>query len=192
MSNLHQNVEALKRAQMYIEKLSNGYNPITGDYLPDDTVLRNERLSRCFSYVAEVLKLVIDFGGVAAISAAAQGSTPTVEQKIVLQPFGISLAQRRSVYLTDKPSDISTFTKNINNVIDANSMQKLKGVAFATWLFRMGFIEKDGNSRKPTPAGLSLGISTQIRQTNQLIYSREAQQFLLDNIDEIIAISNGN
>ena len=35
-------LEKIKRAKMYIEKLSNGIDPITNNKLPDDTVLNNE------------------------------------------------------------------------------------------------------------------------------------------------------
>ena len=189
MNVLDNDIKILKRAQMFMERLSHGVDPISGNDLPNDTVIHNERISKCFSYVADVLGLLIDHGGIAALSGA--NRKPEISQNVALQPFRLSPAQRQSVVVFDKPLDISTFTRNINRVIDAGSMQKLKGTAFATWLFRKGFIERDGSTRKPTPTGVSLGITTQTKQTNQLIYSREAQQFLLDNIDEIIAVSNG-
>ena len=191
---LDNNLAILKRAKLYIEQLSQGIDPISGDSLPDDTVVQNERISKCFSYISDVLGLVIDFGGIAALSAAA-AQKPEAAGKTALQPlqpFCLSPSQRQSVFITEKPSDISTLTRSINDAADTRYMRRLKGQAFATWLFKNGYIERDGNTRKPTPVGVSLGITNQVKQTNQLMYSREAQLFLLDRIDEIIAISNGS
>ena len=57
-------LETLERAKMYMEKLANGINPIDGSMIPDEDVVNNVRLSRCFFYVADVLRQVIDNGGV--------------------------------------------------------------------------------------------------------------------------------
>lgn len=57
-------LETLERARMYMEKLANGINPIDGVPAPDEDVINNVRLSRCFFYVADVLRQVIDNGGI--------------------------------------------------------------------------------------------------------------------------------
>ena len=44
-------LEKLHKAKLYMDKLANGTDPITGADLPDDTALNNVRLSRCFFYV---------------------------------------------------------------------------------------------------------------------------------------------
>ena len=59
-------LETLERAKMYMEKLANGINPIDGSLIPDEDIVNNVRLSRCFFYVADVLRKVIDNGGVAS------------------------------------------------------------------------------------------------------------------------------
>ena len=57
-------LETLERAKMYMEKLANGINPIDGSVIPDEDIVNNVRLSRCFFYVADVLRQVIENGGV--------------------------------------------------------------------------------------------------------------------------------
>ena len=57
-------LETLERAKMYLEKLANGINPVDGIPVPDEDVINNVRLSRCFFYVADVLRQVIENGGV--------------------------------------------------------------------------------------------------------------------------------
>ena len=63
-------MERLKRAKMYMDKLAQGVDPITGVQMPSDTVLNNVRLSRCFFYVAGVLGRLIDAGGEDALAQA--------------------------------------------------------------------------------------------------------------------------
>lgn len=58
-----QEMDKLKRARMYMEKLAEGIDPITDTELPSDSVLNNVRLSRCFAYVARVLGRLVDTGG---------------------------------------------------------------------------------------------------------------------------------
>ena len=43
--------DKLYRAQLYMKQLADGIDPLTGRELPDDTVLNQVRLSRCFYYV---------------------------------------------------------------------------------------------------------------------------------------------
>ena len=56
-------LETLELAKSYMEKLANGIHPITGTAIPDGDVVNDVRLSRCFFYVADVLRQVIERGG---------------------------------------------------------------------------------------------------------------------------------
>ena len=42
-------LEKIERAKMYMDKLANGINPIDDTMAPDDDLINNVRLSRCFS-----------------------------------------------------------------------------------------------------------------------------------------------
>ena len=41
-------LETMQRAKMYLDKLAQGIDPISGDEVPEDSVLNNVRLARCF------------------------------------------------------------------------------------------------------------------------------------------------
>ena len=41
-------LETLERAKMYMDNLANGINPIDGSVIPDEDIVNNVRLSRCF------------------------------------------------------------------------------------------------------------------------------------------------
>ena len=58
------NLELLKHAKGYIEKLANGINPLTGEIVPDNELINNIRISRCLFYVNEVLGEVYENGGI--------------------------------------------------------------------------------------------------------------------------------
>ena len=45
-------LETIKRAKLYMEKLANGIDPITDKEAPEDDIINNVRLSRCFFYVS--------------------------------------------------------------------------------------------------------------------------------------------
>lgn len=183
------NLEMLTRAKTYLEQLANGVDPISGASLPDDTVLNNVRISRCFFYVADVLQLVIENGGEVK---------RTVRQ--ALSPFAISEEEKARVELSDEPLPISKFCDRINGQIDTEKHIKLKVTSFGKWLVDKGFlnieIHNDNKYKKATAAGTKIGIVSEWRAYGDrdyyaITYSKDAQQFLLDNLDEIITVSNG-
>ena len=49
-------LEKIERAKMYMDKLANGIDPISGSEIPDDDIINNVRLSRCFFFVSDVLR----------------------------------------------------------------------------------------------------------------------------------------
>ena len=56
-------LETMQRAKMYLDKLAQGIDPISGQEIPNDSVLNNVRLARCFFYVSGILDQVIANGG---------------------------------------------------------------------------------------------------------------------------------
>ena len=56
-------LETMQRAKMYLDKLAQGIDPISGEEMEQDSVLNNVRLARCFFYVSGVLEQVIANGG---------------------------------------------------------------------------------------------------------------------------------
>lgn len=57
-------LETMQRAKMYIDKLAKGINPLDDSIVPEDGIINNVRLSRCLFYVSDVLRQVIENGGV--------------------------------------------------------------------------------------------------------------------------------
>ena len=58
------NLELLKHAKDYIEKMANGINPLTKENVPDTDLINNVKISRCLFYVNNILGKVIDNEGI--------------------------------------------------------------------------------------------------------------------------------
>ena len=177
-------LETLERAKMYLEKLANGINPLDGTIIPDGDVLNDVRLSRCLFYVTDILRQVIDNGGVSP------------QKKPKKAAFALPAEARTAFELSSTPIPISEISKRINSLIDTDSMSKLSYRAIRDWLISVGLLEEstDNNGKaikRPTPQGEALGILLESRLgTNGtyfvVVYTLDAQQFILDNLDAVI------
>ena len=181
-------LETLERAKMYIEKLANGINPIDGSMIPDEDVVNNVRLSRCFFYVADVLRQVIDNGGV------------TPQKKPKKETFALTAEQRNAFEFSTTPIPISDLSKRINSLPGNENMETLGYSVIRDWLMSIGMLEDalDGNGKhvkRPTAQGENIGITLDARTGNNgtyfvVVYNAAAQHFIMDNLDAIIELDN--
>ena len=189
-------LEIMQRAREYVEKLAKGIDPITGREVPEGEVINNVRVSRCLFYVADVLRQVIENGGVRAEREAAPVRAVKRSEKA---PFALSLEDRERYPFEDGPVTVSVVAQRLNGFIDQDAVQKLKTASITGYLMKTGLlaeeVKPDGTKvKRPTEAGRSLGISTATRtgmygEYTAVIYDRDAQQFILDNLDAIAAIN---
>ena len=78
-------------------------------------------------------------------------------------------------------------------------MLQLKHKSIITWLLNVGILKEepgfDGKMKKyPTEAGIGIGIKLEHRMGMRgsydvIVYSPQAQQFILDNLDGIIVLN---
>ena len=182
-------IDKLKRAKMYMEKLSQGIDPITDIELPADTVLNNVRLCRCFFYVAGVLGKLIDKRGDEAL-AQTQDALPQSDAAIWRASFSVTKEQAASVPIEKEPIEISALCKKLNALIDNRYMKKLVATKVTNWLLREGYLQEKPTSsgrnvRLPSEQGRALGISFERYYTYKMKYNENAQRFVLDHMEEI-------
>lgn len=182
-------LEKMQRAKMYIDKMANGINPIDDAPAADSDMINNVRLSRCLFYVSDVLRQVIDNNGVIG------------KVKSSKKAFFLSADSINNFSFSETPIPVSEITKRLNDLADLEVCHKLKHSTITNWLISIGALEirelADGrNTKRPTEQGKELGISSEKRTSMNgeyvvVVYSRGAQQFILDNIETIVAnISN--
>ncbi|HBU12122.1 MAG TPA: hypothetical protein DEB31_05155 [Clostridiales bacterium] len=179
-------LEKLTRAKQYLDALANGVDPVSGVALPEDTVLNQVRLARCFFYVSDVLRRVIESGGNVETKPAKRGLTS----------FSITAEQAREITEAEAPLPITHFCALVSAAVCGEHMKKLGYTKITGWLVEQGYLletqDTDGKRRKrATEKGVALGIAEQEREGQygryiHLVYSPAAQRFLLDHLPEIL------
>ena len=178
-------LEMMQRAKMYMDKLAQGIDPLTDRELPDDTLLNNVRLARCFFFTSEILRRVTENGGEVAQPV----------KKMKRTGFTLSEEQRQAVQISETPVKISEFVEMLNAVIDTEKTKKISTTAITNWLLRKGFLSEVSaangkKSRLPSEQGMEIGLSTEDRTTiygvmKVVLYNADAQNFILDHLDAI-------
>ena len=181
-------LEKMQRAKMYIDKMANGINPIDDAPAADSDMINNVWLSRCLFYVSDILRQVIDNNGVIG------------KVKSSKKAFFLSADSINNFSFSKTPISVSEITKRLNDLADLEVCHKLKHSAITNWLISIGALEirelTDGrNTKRPTEQGKELGISSEKRMGLNgeyvvVVYSKDAQQFILDNIEAIMALSS--
>lgn len=176
-------INLVSHAKDYIDDLAKGINPFTKEEIDENDFVNNVKISRCLFFVSEILREVIENGG---ISSSA---------KVKLTEFDIESISTDSIEISDAPVTVSVIAQRINAVKPEN-MKKLKVTAISNWLVSIDMLRvvtiNNKNMKKVTDNGRSLGL-TEEERINQngtyhaVTYNRNAQQFIVDNLNSIIA-----
>lgn len=176
-------LEKIAYAKGFIDKLANGINPLSGQPVGENDVVNNVRLSRCFFFVSDVLRQVIDAGGIVPSRKSARAAFEISREKLDEFPFSTS------------PITVTELTKRLNSLIDPEVMKPLSPRSINEWLMSIGALSEEpvGNGRTgklPTADGEGLGIRAEERSGKYgnyvaVLYDREAQQFVVDNVEAI-------
>lgn len=180
-------LEVMQHARTYMEKLANGIDPITGREAAEEDIIQNVRLSRCFFYVADILRQLIEIGGIPQKGGNGKA------------PFMLPLEKRERYVFSSYPVTVSVIAQQLNSLADDPAAQKLKTTSITGFLLRSGLLEsrtndRGGKARLPTASGRELGITTEIRtgqngEYTAVLYNTEAQRLILDNLDAIIDLN---
>ncbi len=183
-------LEKMMRAKMYINKLANGIDPLTDGEMPDDKVLNNVRISRCFFYVSEILSKIIENGGEVGR-----------KQFVKISPFIITDEQLEKVEVSEQPVGVQVISKRINEVID-DSVKKCSAVHISSWLLNEGYLSEIIRADKKVKIATDKGISIGIRTVDSVsvtgigykknVYDAGAQRFVISNITNIENFSAEN
>lgn len=178
-----ENIELLERAKRYLEQLSEGADPFSGEQVAADELLANERLQRCFSFVAGVLGEVIANGGVTKKTVVAGKLS-----------FAVTQEQQAQIEISEEAVGVNAMAKRIAAVLPPE-MKRLSGAQINAWCILQEFLREDVYGGKPrkvsTPRGNRMGITTidikspQGFEVKKNIFDRQAQQFLIEHLNEI-------
>ena len=194
--------ELVERAKMYLELLLKGIHPVTGEQIPTDSTLLNDKVKNCFEFISGILDEYVALSDkVETLEKEKEANTIVVMKK---QAFSISREQCQEIKLSKEPISLFSLVKNINSVIDTQSMEKMTSTVINRWLVTKGLLTV---SKVPTtvnktvfsPSDLAsnIGIQTESmvnRSTGevnpQIKFSESAQLFIIENIEEITGMTS--
>ena len=133
--------ETLQRAKMYLEKLCEGIDPLTGRAV-DASTLQNERIRKCFTYICKVLNKQITVADLPPKSVE-----KWTERRRRKKPFYITEEERRKIRLPQGACLVSVLVDIINEAVNDNERKRLTGKAVTTWLAAQGYLCEQMNEQ---------------------------------------------
>ena len=180
--------EKIQRARMYMNMLSKGIDPISRKSFENDTALNNERLRKCFAYVYDVLGNTLD--------ELYSDKKRTEKHTSAKAEFYITPEEKEKVKISDEECVISEFADAVNEAVNDTARKKLQAKKINDWLVNEGYLKnstygKDRTCREPTERAGEIGINSKqgigaFGNYTIILYTRQAQEFILENIDKII------
>ena len=184
-------LEKIEYAKTFIDKLANGINPLDDTSISENDIANNVRLSRCFFYVSTILQKEID----------RERRKQPKENRSERLPFSITQEQLNDFGYSPNPLSATAVARKINWLvredIEQKKIEKLSYRKITQWLMNIGMIEyrewEDGKIKRfPTTEGESIGLvlagwDNYGRRTPVIYFTEEAQRFIIDNIDAVIA-----
>lgn len=176
--------EMFYTAKLYLDKLSNGIDPVENVEVPEDSVLNDVNLCRMFNFVSSVLDKVIKNNCMVSI--------PNSKKK----KFSITEQQRSRISISETPVKLTAISHRIERVLPPD-VRTVSGIRMAQWLENEGLLTsviKNGRvHREATTAGNALGIETRfVKQGGKDLYSNyydeNAQAFIIANLESISAL----
>lgn len=192
-------MDLVERAKMYLQLLSNGIHPVTGQSVPQDSAFIDIKVKRCFSFISEVLDEYVALKEkVEQLEKDREKNTIVVAKK---QVFSITQEQRDSIKLSKEPISVMAFLKNINEVIDVETTEKLSSTRINKWLTSRGLVTSEKIQTvtnktvyKPSDVAVRIGITEEAfvdkksgEVKTQIKLEESAQLFIIENLEEIVA-----
>ena len=178
-------MQKLMTSITYLDRIADGKNPVNNTPVPDDSILNDPNIIRCMFFVKEVLEAVKRNSGVV-------GGKNKEPAKMDF-PFDVLSAFE---YKEDKP--ITKLVDQFNEMVDVNIYKKLTYKPIRDWLKAKEYLEEQyfekyhKNILIPTEKGKKLGIVSEERISITrpdyivLIYTKPAQEFIVNNIENIL------
>ncbi len=178
----------LETAIIYLQRMSEGNNPVNNMPADDDSVINNPNVLRCMAFVKEVLEELKRNDGYI-------GRRPRNNKDSNKNDYPLE-ALKDFQYNGDKT--ITKLVEQINSLADMTKFKRITYNPITGWLKKNGYLVDgniEGRSTKctmVTEKGQEIGILSEIRigARNEkyvyIIYGKLAQEFIVSNLEKIL------
>ena len=182
----------LEIAIQYLQRITEGHNPVNNIPVDDDSAIKNPNVVRCMLFIKEVLEEVKRNDGYI-------GRRPRTNRDSSKQEYPLD-ALKEFRYSEDK--SVSRLVDQFNGLTDLTVFQKLTYKPIIAWLKQNGYLrdeQDEGTSKKHTlvtEKGSEVGIKSELRKDSKgqefiyITYSRTAQEFIVSNMDKILSLDD--
>lgn len=178
-------IEIIKRAITYFNKMVQGINPLTGEPVSSDDLIRNESISFCLAYVSLLLNQIIE-------KEESSASEPFLDKT---SDAPKTIADKLEAFeFSETPISINDLVQRIQTL---NLGKKLTSQLIIKWLEELSMLiksEDGGNLSKPyfpTESGKTIGMMAFVNEGKSFVlFDQEAQHFIVDNIPSILSYGN--
>lgn len=180
-------ISDLKKSKDYIDKLVEGINPVNGKPISTREVIYDYKVSRRLEFLSDYLKNEIN-----RLEDNIRANDAGTDDELV--EFALSDKELQNLELSSKPVSLADVCNMLNRLRPSSTMRKLKAISAIEILCGMGLITRERRKIIPTEEGIKLGIQFKEFQSNgatltKVLYSKEAQQFIVDHLKEISEIN---
>jgi hypothetical protein len=176
-------VEKIQKAKEIMHKVARGVNPLSGEQILDDGLLKDAEMVRCFSFVSDVLDNI------------AKGNYKNRGNAL---RFVIKPEQKSRIILPEGEIGVTKFSKCVNLCIDQVESKKLTGVELNKRLKKLGVLAEestvDGKMRTITnEKSIQFGFEMVKKSFNGVEYDMVlindiGKKYLIENLEVIMAV----
>lgn len=170
------NIVKIKLTKTYLEKLAAGINPITGEKTDSNDIIHNKEIADTLLYASTILNNMIN---------------QEQNKQIIVSAEQVSLLKVRP-----DPCTVGEVTREINRIVSNTNMCDIHSEWINNWLISIGMLQIHDGYKVPTQLGADMGISTVTKTSEKMgeyvvcVYDSLVQQFIFDNLDNILAFVN--
>lgn len=164
-----------------------GINPVNGKPISTREVIYDYKVSRQLEFLSEYIKNEIK-------RLENNEKAKKEDEDDELMEFELTDTELKKIELSEKPISLADICNMLNHLRPSSKMRKLKSISAIEVLNAFGMIDRVRRKIIPTEQGTALGIQFKEFQSNgatltKVLYSKEAQQFVIDHLKEITEIN---
>ncbi len=179
--------EKLETAIIYLQRITEGHNPVNDMPIEDDSVINNPNVVGCMLFVKEVLEELKRNNGFI-------GRRPRLKKDKSKPDYPLDVLKK---YRYERDKTISKLVDQLNDLADTTVYNKITFTPISAWLKQNGYladeVDDDGNKHTiVTDKGAGIGIKSELRQSAKGVeyllikYGQTAQEFIVSNMDKIM------